>query len=100
MNFFQTVYAIVRQVPPGRVISYGQIARIIGNPRMARQVGWAMHALRPEDRVPWHRVVKQNGEILDALNAQGENWQRTLLEDEGVAFDEQGRVLRMYFLSE
>ena len=59
MNFFDRVYDIVRSIPSGAVVSYGQVAFLAGNPRMARQVGWALHAC-PED-VPWHRVVRKDG---------------------------------------
>ena len=89
-NFFETVYAVARTVPPGRVMSYGQIAALAGNPRMARQVGWAMHDCPPD--VPWHRVVRRDGSI-----ATGDgDVQRALLEAEGVEFDGNGRVLRGY----
>ena len=90
-NFFETAYAVTRTIPPGRVMSYGQIAALAGNPRMARQVGWAMHDCPPD--VPWHRVVRRDGSI-----ATGDaEVQRALLEAEGVAFDGNGRVLREYF---
>ena len=94
MNFFERVYDIVRSVPPGQVISYGQIAFLAGNARMARQVGWAMHTC-PED-VPWHRVLRKDGS-LPALSPESATVQRRLLEKEGVAFDDEGRVLRRYF---
>ena len=90
-NFFETAYAVTRTIPPGRVMSYGQIAALAGNPRMARQVGWAMHDCPPD--VPWHRVVRRDGSI-----ATGDaETKRALLEAEGVAFDGNGRVLREYF---
>lgn len=90
-NFFETAYAVARTIPPGRVMSYGQIAALAGNPRMARQVGWAMHDCPPD--VPWHRVVRRDGSI-----ATGDgDVQRALLEAEGVEFDGNGRVLRGYF---
>ncbi|WP_294445878.1 MGMT family protein [uncultured Mailhella sp.] len=89
MNFFEQVYDIVRSVPPGHVISYGQIAFLAGNPRMARQVGWALHVC-PKD-VPWQRVVRKDGSL-----PCGER-QQNLLEQEGVNFDGKGRVLRPHF---
>ena len=90
-NFFETAYAVARTIPPGRVMSYGQIAALAGNPRMARQVGWAMHDCPPD--VPWHRVVRRDGSI-----ATGDaETQRALLRAEGVEFDGNGRVLRGYF---
>lgn len=90
-GFFETVYAVVRTIPAGRVMSYGQIAALAGNRRMARQVGWAMRACPPD--VPWHRVVRKDGSI-----ATGDGkWQRALLEDEGVELDGNNRVQKAYF---
>ena len=86
-GFFQQVYAIVAQVPHGAVVSYGQIARMLGEPRAARQVGWAMRNC--PDSLPWQRVVKDDGAIA------GGGWaeiRRALLEDEGVPFLPDGRV--------
>ena len=86
-SFFQQVYALVAQIPYGRVVSYGQIARLLGDPRGARQVGWAMQHC--PDALPWQRVVKDDGSIA------GGGWadiRRALLEDEGVAFRPDGRV--------
>ena len=86
-GFFQAVYEIVAQVPRGRVVSYGQIARLLGSPRAARQVGWAMRQC--PDELPWHRVVMSDGSIA------GGGWadlRRALLEDEGVPFLPDGRV--------
>ena len=97
MNFFEQVYAIIRTVPPGQVISYGQVAFLAGNPRMARQVGWALHAC-PDD-VPWHRVVRKDGS-LPCLSPEGSSRQKMLLETEGVTFDERGHVLRIHFEDE
>lgn len=86
-SFFQQVYALVAQIPYGRVVSYGQIARLLGDPRGARQVGWAMRHC--PDALPWQRVVKDDGSIA------GGGWadiRRALLEDEGVPFLPDGRV--------
>ncbi len=86
-SFFQQVYAIVAQIPRGSAASYGQIARLLGCPRMARQVGWAMR--RCPDSLPWQRVVKESGEIA------GGGWselRRALLEAEGIPFLPDGRV--------
>lgn len=93
MNFFEQVYDIVRSVPRGKVISYGQIAFLAGNPHMARQVGWALHVC-PQD-VPWQRVVRKDGSLPQGPGTDGR--QRNLLEEEGVRFDEKGRVLRAHF---
>jgi methylated-DNA-protein-cysteine methyltransferase related protein len=92
MPFFERVYAAVRAIPRGRVATYGQVARLIGVPRGARAVGWALRALDPgrERAVPWHRVVGAGGRIsLRAGN--GPLLQRRRLQAEGVAF-RSGRV--------
>ena len=85
--FYQQVYDIVAQVPPGRVVSYGQIARMLGRPRAAREVGRAMR-LCPEG-LPWQRVVMQDGAIAGGGFAQ---LRRAMLEAEGVGFLPDGRV--------
>ncbi len=95
MNFFERVYDIIRTVPSGQVISYSQVAFLAGNPRMARQVGWALHTCDPS--VPWHRVVRKDGSIADFASDGDENLQKKLLEREGVKFDMQGRVLKSFF---
>lgn len=99
MNFFNKVYEIVRNVPYGSVMSYGQVAHLAGNPRMARQVGWALHACSPEDHIPWHRIVAKDGHIAERSVSHDEESQRTLLEREGIGFDEQGRVRKEFFVT-
>lgn len=99
MNFFERVYEIVRRIPEGRVMSYGRIAALAGNPRMARQVGWALHSLS-EDDVPWHRVVRKDGSMPERLSEATDRLQQSLLEAEGVEFDLAGRVCREYFCEE
>jgi methylated-DNA-protein-cysteine methyltransferase related protein len=86
--FFQ-VYALVRKVPRGRVVTYGQIARALGMPHGARVVGWAMRAC--QGNIPWHRVVNARGEI-SLRPTSGFHEQRALLKGEGVRFDRQGRI--------
>ena len=95
-GFFQSVYRVVRMIPPGKVMSYGQVAALAGNPRMARQVGWALRACKEADAVPWHRVVAKGGR-LSLREPSGFPLQRTLLEGEGVAFDADGQVLPAFF---
>jgi methylated-DNA-protein-cysteine methyltransferase-like protein len=85
-SFFKQVYRLVRKIPRGKVLTYGQIATLVGAPYMARQVGWAMHGCPPG--LPWHRVIGARGKILiNSLSAgQGPLLQRKLLELEGVRF--------------
>jgi methylated-DNA-protein-cysteine methyltransferase-like protein len=78
------VYAVVRAVPPGRVTTYGTIARLLGRVRGARQVGWAMR--RCPDDVPAQRVVGAGGYLVGGWAFGHPSVQRGLLEDEGVAF--------------
>lgn len=89
---YDIIYAMVSQIPPGRVATYGQIARLIGRPRWARQVGYALAALDSGTTVPWHRVINARGEI--SLRSEGgrHEYQRVLLEDEGIVFDQYGRI--------
>ncbi|MEE9617532.1 MAG: MGMT family protein, partial [Anaerolineae bacterium] len=60
-GFFERVYRLVRQVPPGKVTSYGALARMLGRPRAARTIGWALHSLPEGSDVPWHRVINSQG---------------------------------------
>ena len=72
--------------------TYGQVARLAGLGRQARQVGYAMHALPQGTAVPWHRVVNAAGEISRRARGDGELEQRGLLEREGVEFSWRGRI--------
>ena len=85
-KFFKRVHAVVRTIPRGKVLTYGQIATLLGSPYMARQVGWAMHGC-PKG-LPWQRVVGAGGKILvNSLSVgDGALLQRRLLELEGVGF--------------
>ena len=96
-DFFQRVWDLVCEIPPGQVATYGQIAEILGSPRAARTVGWALHGLPEGAGVPWQRVVNREGRISTSTHPQGYGEQRRLLEEEGVRFDERGRIdLRVY----
>lgn len=91
-NVFERIYAVVRQIPPGRVATYGQVAARAGNPRWARVVGYALHVNPEPGVIPCHRVVNRFGETSKAFAFGGEDVQRRLLEDEGVRFTAEGRV--------
>jgi methylated-DNA-protein-cysteine methyltransferase-like protein len=86
-NFYAQVYALVQHVPAGKVVTYGQVAALLGNPRAARAVGYALRFLPPGSSVPWHRVINHQGRISARYPAQGPVLQRLLLEAEGVQFD-------------
>ena len=92
MNRYETIYAVVRRIPPGRVATYGQIATLAGFDGHARQVGYALHHLPAAAGVPWHRVVNARGEISPRSRSDSHELQRDLLEAEGVEFDDAGRV--------
>lgn len=89
-SVYERIYAVVARVPSGRVVTYGQVARHLGMPRAARTVGWAMRSC--PDGLPWHRVVNGKGEISTRGTPTGVSIQRSLLEEEGVAFDANGRI--------
>jgi methylated-DNA-protein-cysteine methyltransferase-like protein len=90
VSFAEDVYTLVRQVPRGQVITYGAIARVLGDPRKARQVGWAM-AMAPEG-LPAHRVINARGDIPGGHASRRYRVHRTRLEAEGVVFTQDGRV--------
>ena len=98
MNFFRQVYEIVKKVPDGKVISYGMIASALGNAKMARQVGWALHVNPDPENVPCYRVVNKDGKVSKAFAFGGESRQRQLLEEEGVLFDDNGCVMPCFFV--
>ena len=83
-HFFEKVYAVVRQIPVGRVTSYGAIARAIGAPQSARMVGWAMNASHTHADVPAHRVVNRIGLLTGKHHFHGTSLMQQLLENEGI----------------
>ena len=85
--FYKQIYDIVAQIPRGKVVSYGQIARMLGRPRSAREVGRAMR-ICPEG-LPWQRVVMKDGSIAGGSMPE---IRRAMLEAEGVSFLADGRV--------
>ncbi|HEO70708.1 MAG TPA: methylated-DNA--[protein]-cysteine S-methyltransferase [Candidatus Hydrogenedentes bacterium] len=96
-DFYEAVYRIVRRIPRGRVMTYGQIATLLGCPRAARAVGYAMHASGRMDDVPWQRVINSRGRISAKTEVERPLIQRMLLEAEGVVFDDaEACDLRVY----
>ncbi|MFL9845470.1 MGMT family protein [Flavobacterium rhizosphaerae] len=83
-SFFEKVYAVVRQVPYGRVTSYGAVAQYLGAARSARMVGWAMNASHGQEDVPAHRVVNRQGLLTGKHHFEGTNLMQQLLESEGI----------------
>lgn len=84
-NFFQKVYEVARQIPYGRVTSYGAIAKYLGTARSARMVGWALNNSHAIEDVPAHRVVNRKGLLTGKHHFWGSNLMRQLLENEGIA---------------
>jgi len=87
---YERIYAVVRQIPRGRVATYGQVAAIVGG-CTARMVGYAMAAL-PYPDVPWQRVINRQGKVSARTSGHGSALQRQLLEAEEVEFDAADRV--------
>jgi len=83
-NFFERVYVIARQIPEGKVTSYGAIAKALGTERSARMVGWAMNASHNREDIPAHRVVNRKGLLSGKHHFAGTNLMQQLLEKEGV----------------
>ena len=83
-NFFERVYEIARQIPYGRVTSYGAIAKALGTASSARMVGWAMNASHDLEDVPAHRVVNRKGLLTGKHHFEGTNLMQQLLENEGI----------------
>jgi len=96
-SFFEQVYQLIATIPPGKVVTYGQIATLLGHPRAAKMVGWALHQLPEHRNLPWHRVINRNGAMSYNTKNSGQSLQKYLLEAEGVEFDAHDRVdLRKY----
>ncbi len=95
---YEQIYDLVRQIPMGQVATYGQIAALLGRPRHARQIGYALFRVAPDADVPWHRVVNAKGEISQSPQRRGsDDLQRVLLEQEDVIFSTTHRIdLRQY----
>ena len=89
-NFYEAVYRLVRKIPRGRVMTYGQIATILGAPRAARAVGYAMRACGRYPDVPWQRVINSQGRISARGEPERPMMQELMLKQEGVKFNGEG----------
>lgn len=92
MSVFEKIYDVVKQIPKGKVATYGFVAMLAGNPRWARVVGYALHNNPAPMVIPCHRVVNREGKVAEAFVFGGGNAQRDLLEKEGIVFESDGRV--------
>jgi methylated-DNA-protein-cysteine methyltransferase related protein len=91
---YDRIYAVVRRIPRGRVMTYGEVAAAAGMPHAPRLAGYALYALPQGSPLPWHRVVGAGGRLtLGRLSPDGALTQRMRLEREGVKFDARGRVV-------
>jgi methylated-DNA-protein-cysteine methyltransferase related protein len=97
MSYYDDVYELVRQIPAGKISTYGRVAAMTAVPRGARGVGWALAGISETEAhtIPWWRVVNAHGRISNESNA---DLQRSLLEAEGVAFNERGYIDLARFL--
>ncbi len=86
MNTFEIIYDVVKQIPYGKVATYGQVAALVGNKRLARVVGYALHANPEPDIIPCYRVVNRHGKPSKAFAFGGEEGQIALLKEEGIVF--------------
>ena len=91
-GFFDKVYEVVKKVPCGKVTTYGDVARLCGNPRMARQVGWALHCNPQPGVIPCHRVVFSSGSVCTGFALGGKEVQKAMLEAEGVEVSEDYKI--------
>jgi len=97
-NFYQQVYAVVRRIPRGKVTSYGRIAQMLGRPRAARAVGYALNSLKGKERdrdyadIPWQRVVNSQGRISIVNREHGAQRQAEILREEGVVVSKELRI--------
>ncbi|MBY9011344.1 MAG: MGMT family protein [Candidatus Lokiarchaeota archaeon] len=90
-DFTQDVIKIIKNIPVGKVLTYGKIAKLAGNPRAARQVSWLLHSSTKKYNLPWHRVINSQGKI--ALKSEdGKDYQKILLKKEGIEFVERNKV--------
>lgn len=93
MSNYDRIYSVVRQIPYGKVATYGLVAELAGLPRRARLVGYALYRVAPDSEIPWHRVINAKGQISESPVRYGSDYlQRSLLEAEGIQFDLQGRI--------
>ncbi len=90
---YQKIYIVVRQIPVGKVATYGQIADLAGLYGKARLVGYALYQVDPTSDIPWQRVINAKGEVSYSTAREGADYvQRNLLEQEGISFNSQGKI--------
>ncbi|AKG21732.1 MGMT family protein [Calothrix sp. 336/3] len=98
MSAYDKIYDVVRQIPYGKVATYGQIATLADMPGKPRLVGYALFRVTEEQKIPWHRVINAKGEISTSPHRLGnDDVQRSRLQEEGIEFNQQDKInLRIY----
>lgn len=91
-GFFERVYGVVKEIPKGKVATYGQIAKILQSPRYSQVVGYALHSNPDPKTIPCHRVVNREGQVCNGFAFGGAKIQRELLEKEGIIFEADGTI--------
>lgn len=85
-NWYRSIWKVVSEIPPGHVLTYGEVARLAGMPKAARRVGQALRRAPKKLNVPWHRVINAQGKISLPEDSSGWRRQKDMLETEGVIF--------------
>ena len=98
-DFTRDVIKIIKNIPSGKVLTYGRIAKFAGNPQAARQVSWLLHSSTKKYKLPWHRVINSLGKI-SMKSLDDREYQKRLLEKEGVAFRDNYKIDLKKFLWE
>ena len=88
----QRIWQVISAIPPGRVCSYGEVAKLAGIPNGARQTAWALRYLPRDTKIPWFRVINSQGRISMPEGSRGYREQRKRLAAEGVTFNDSGRI--------
>jgi methylated-DNA-protein-cysteine methyltransferase-like protein len=92
LSVFNQIYNVVQKIPKGKVATYGTVARMAGNPRWSRVVGYALHVNPAPGIIPCHRVVNREGKTAATFAFGGGDIQRQMLEQEGVVFESDGHI--------
>ncbi len=95
-NSYQKIYEVVKQIPRGKVATYGQVAALAGNRRWARVVGYALHVNPDPEQIPCYRVVNREGRLSEAFVFGGINQQKLLLEADGISVEDGAVNLEKY----
>ncbi|MFX1312632.1 MAG: MGMT family protein [Promethearchaeota archaeon] len=90
-DFTQKIIYIIKKIPRGKVLTYGFIAKLAGNPKAARQVSWVLHSSTKKYNLPWHRVINSKG-LISLKSIEDREYQKTLLKQEGVEVSDRFKV--------